>query len=174
MNVALDHIAALNGAAAALKNGDIPLFNRIGNSYAQATGKSAPTTFAALRDFVADEVGKAIIGSGGGVSDRSKAQDTISAANSPEQLAGTLGGFQRLMAGQLGGLKQQFMSSTGRSEAEFNAKLAPGTLKTLEHFHGGGQQIASGRAPPPVGTVVRGHRYTGGDPASQASWTVVQ
>lgn len=125
MNTAYDHIGTLQVAAQALQNGNTPMFNRLANSIATATGHAAPGNFDALRAFVADEVTKGIIGTAGGVGDRAEAARVISSASSPEQLAGILYGWKHLLAGQLRSQQQQYMDDTGFNVDRFKAKLSP-------------------------------------------------
>lgn len=123
----------------ALGNGDIQLFNRLGQGWAQQTGSPAPTNFDAAKQIVGDEIVKAIVGAGGGVGDREKAAETISRASSPQQLKGVIQTYQGLMSGQLAGLRQQYQKTTGLND--FEDYLAPETRQKLE--------IRS--APPPPG-----------------------
>jgi hypothetical protein len=143
LNVAVQHLDQLGALSQALDNGNVQLFNKIGQAYAQQTGNPAPTDFAAAKNLVADEVVKAIVGSGGGVQDRQDAAATISRASSPQQLAGVIQTYQHLMGGQLSGLKQQYEKTTGLHDfeeylaPETQAKLethaqAPGTRKTVK------------------------------------------
>jgi hypothetical protein len=129
-NVALAHLDTLDKAADALKNGDTPALNKIGNFIAEQTGQAAPTNFAGVKKIVGDEIVKAVVGSGGGVADREEAANTISRANSPAQLKGVIGQYKELMRGQLGGLKQQYEQSTMRKD--FDRFLSPAGVKT-EH-----------------------------------------
>jgi len=122
-NVALSHLDTLGGLADALQNGDIKVFNKLGNAYATQTGAPAPTNFESAKKIVADEIVKAIVGSGGGVADREAAANTISAASSPAQLKGVINTYKELMRGQLGGLRQQYETSTGRKD--FDRFLSP-------------------------------------------------
>jgi len=118
LSVATDHLNTLDSLADALNNSDVRLFNAIGNKFATETGQPAPTDFNAAKKIVADEIVKAIVGSGGGVSDREQAAKVIDAANSPQQLKGVIQTYKSLMGGQLGGLKQQYEASTGRKDFE--------------------------------------------------------
>lgn len=115
-NVALAHLDTLDTLAGALNNGDVQLFNKAGNFLQQQTGNPAPTNFVAAKKIVSDEIVKAIVGSGGGVADREEAARTISSANSPAQLKGVINTYKELMKGQLGGLRQQYETSTGRKD----------------------------------------------------------
>jgi hypothetical protein len=115
-NVALAHLDTLDKLSDALKNKDTQLINRIGNEFAAQTGSAAPVNFDAAKKIVADEIVKAIIGSGGGVTDREEAAKTVSRANSPEQLKGVIATYKELMRGQIGGLRQQYESTTGKQD----------------------------------------------------------
>jgi hypothetical protein len=66
-NVAISHLGTLDQLADALNNGNVQLINKIGNAYATQSGGTAPTDFNAAKKIVADEIVKAIVGSGGGV-----------------------------------------------------------------------------------------------------------
>jgi hypothetical protein len=135
LNVAVQHLDQLGQLSQALGNGDIQAVNRIGQFIGQQTGRPAPTNFNAAKQLVGDEIVKAIVGAGGGVGDREEAARNISAASSPQQLAGVIQTYKGLMAGQLSGLHQQYQKSTGLND--FEDYLAPETRAQLE-MHGAG------------------------------------
>jgi len=130
LNVAIQHLDTLGQLSDALNNGNVQLFNKIGNTVASQLGSPAPTNFNAAKAIVGDEIIKAIVGSGGALADRENAQNQISAASSPAQLSQVIQTYKQLMAGQLHGLRQQYESSTGAKD--FNDKLFPETIKQLE------------------------------------------
>lgn len=115
-NVALSHLDTLDQLADALNNGNMQIVNKIGNTYAEQTGGAAPTNFSAAKKIVADEIVKAIVGSGGGVADREEASKTIDKANSPAQLKGVINTYKELMKGQLVGLRDQYKATTGKDD----------------------------------------------------------
>lgn len=117
-NNSLLHLDTLDKLTGALNNGDIKLFNYVGNIFANQTGSPAPTNFESARDIVADEVIKAIIGAGGGVADRDKAQKAFNTANSPQALRGVFNTYKNLLGGQLLGLAHQYKNTTGRHDFE--------------------------------------------------------
>lgn len=156
-NVALSHLDTLGSMVGALQNGNVQLFNQLGNTVAQQFGAPAPTNFDAVKHIVGDEIVKAVVGSGGGVGDRDKASAAINSANSPQQLQGVIDSYKKLMAGQLHGLRQQYETSTGLHD--FFDKLSPEAI----------QEIGM-----PVGTIYKGRTYLGGDMSKQASWKPVQ
>lgn len=122
-SVGISHLNTLNTLADALDNGDTRLLNTAANAWKNQTGLPAPTDFNTAKQIVGDEIVKAIVGAGGGVGDRDKAQQVISAAGSPAELKGAINTYKSLMRGQLGGLQQQYENSTGRKD--FLTKLTP-------------------------------------------------
>jgi hypothetical protein len=129
LNVAIDHLGTMGELVTALKNGDIQTANKLGNTVATLIGKPAPTNFDAAKSIVGDEIVKAIVGAGGGVSDRKDAQASIDSAKSPEQLQGVIQTYQKLLAGQLGGLQRQYEQGTKRKD--FDRFLSPATKNLM-------------------------------------------
>lgn len=115
-NVALEHLDTLKELGNALANKDLQGVNKIANMWKTQTGDPGPTSFEGAKQLVADEVVKAIVGSGGGVHDREEAARTISAASSPDQLAGIIDTYKHLFGGQIKGLEEQYKASTKRDD----------------------------------------------------------
>jgi hypothetical protein len=131
LNVAVNHLDTAKELSTALNNNDIPMFNKAANALSQATGSPTVTNFDAARNIIADEVAKGVLGNGAGaLADRVEFSDKIRNSSSPAQLAGTIDTWQKLLAGQLGGLKQQF-KDVGGTENEFNRKISPRTQQVL-------------------------------------------
>ena len=131
-NVSLSHLDTLGQLADAMGNNDTTKINQVSNFFAKQTGQAAPTNFEAAKHIVADEVVKAIVGSGGALADREAAAKTIQAANSPAQLKGVIGTYKELMRGQLDGLQQQYEGSTGRKDFD---RFLSGTAKETRTRH---------------------------------------
>ncbi len=112
----LQHGDVLKQAAAALNNGDYPLLNRLANAVGTQAGSSAPATYNAIKDIYANEVVKAVVGSGGGVGDREKSQKVLADFSNPATVAGVTDGYQKLMAGQLVDLQQQYKAGTQKDD----------------------------------------------------------
>lgn len=129
LNVAISHLDTLGHLSDALGNGNLQVANSIGQGYAQQTGSAAPTNFDTAKTIVGDEITKAIIGTGGSQADRDKAQSVISRANSPAQLKGAIQTYQKLLGGQLRGLRQQYETTT--KAKNFNDYLSPETQTIL-------------------------------------------
>jgi hypothetical protein len=141
MNVAVDHLDTLDKAAKALNNGDLRLFNQIGNEYQRNVGGPAITDFNSIKSIVGSEVAKAVSGSGGSaLGDREEIRREIDASNSPAQLAGVIRKYQDLMVGQLKGLKTQYEDSGLK---DFDKKLAEPTRRVLTRVENESKQTRS-------------------------------
>jgi hypothetical protein len=128
LNVAVDHLDTLSEAAKALENKNIPLFNEIGNMYSKNTGSPQVTDFNALKSIVGSEVAKAVAGGATALGDREEIRREINAASSERQLLSAIEKYQKLMAGQVKGLKQTYESAGLK---DFDNKLLPRTQKVL-------------------------------------------
>lgn len=146
-NVLVDHLSTLDEAAQALKNGDKRLFNTWKQNWAAQTGDTAPTNFDGVKALVGDEIVKAVVGSAGALGDREEVKKDLDRASSPKQLAELVDRYRKLALGQLKGLRQEFVTSTGMTKDDFNAKLLPGTLASL------GENKGKGSAPDAEGWV---------------------
>ena len=113
LSVATNHLDQLAEAAHALAQHNIPAANAIINTYARHTGNPSITTFNAMSGVVADEVVKALIGSGGAESDREGIRDAFKAADSPAQRQAVIQHYEGLLGGQLNGLRRQYQHATG-------------------------------------------------------------
>ncbi len=98
--VAGQHLDQLAPLVQALDNGNNQTVNMIGNAIAAWNGGTAPTNFDAAKDVVSKEVVKAIVGSGGGVSERGELAEQLSKAKSPQQLLGVIQQYRGLMGAQ--------------------------------------------------------------------------
>lgn len=115
-NVGIAHLNTLDKLADALHNGNIQQINRFAQEVSQQTGGAAPTNFNAAKKIVGDEIVKAIVGAGGGVSDREEVGKQMARANSPAQLKGVISTYKELMNGQLGGLQKQYEAATRKTD----------------------------------------------------------
>jgi len=115
LNVVQDHLGTLTEVAKDLGNSEIPFVNAVGNKIAQWTGQPAPSSFAAVKTVVADELTKAILGTAGALGDRNAMKEEINAASSPAALSGVINKWQKLIAGQVNGLSDQYKSGGGNN-----------------------------------------------------------
>jgi hypothetical protein len=133
--VAGQHLDQLGGLVDALDNGNMQIVNNLGNAYASQTGSPAPTNFDAAKDVVSKEVMKAIVGGGGGVSEREELSKSMSAANSPAQLKGVIAQYRNLMSAQHDALLQQ-RRAAGLSDAtlpKYISESAPSVAGNSVH-----------------------------------------
>ncbi len=132
LGVVVDHLATLRELGGALQNGDVPLFNRVAQSWAEQTGQAPPTNFDTAKRIVGAEIIKALGVAGAGTADeRKEAADAFSRARSPEQLDGAIKTAQKLLVGQVNGLRRQFIQSTGLPAEAFDNMLGPEAKKFL-------------------------------------------
>lgn len=142
-NVALSHLDTLDKLSDALKNNDTQMVNKVSQYFSQQSGAPAVTNFDTAKKVVADEVVKAIVGSGGGVHDREEAARVILSSNSPAQLKQSINTYRTLMYGQLDGLEQQYSSTTGKKD--FERFLSPEAQASRPHRTA---PASAGGAPP--------------------------
>lgn len=142
-NVGISHLNTVAELADALGNGDTPALNRISQAIAEATGGAAPTNLETAKEVVKAEIVKAVSGAGGGAGDRERALAGIDKAASPAQLKGAIGVAQKLMGGQLGGLRRQYEQSTGRKD--FESLLSPDAAPYLATKEGMGDEGAGSK-----------------------------
>lgn len=116
LNVAIEHMDTARSLGMALQNKDIPAFNAAAQMIAQQTGRAAPTSFDAVKDILADEVVKGVLGGAGAMEDRKKMADNIKRSSSPQQLNGVLNTWTELLSGQLKGLEKQYEGATGMKD----------------------------------------------------------
>jgi hypothetical protein len=155
LNVAVSHLGTLDTAAAALRSGDIRVFNQFKQAWQRETGKTAPTDFNAVKELVADEIVAAVVPGVGALADRKALKETIMAKSSPAQLQGVIKQYKELLGGQLGGLEQQYTAAT--SKTDFKQRyLTPEAIAALTP---GQKALPVGAAstttsPPPAGATV--------------------
>jgi len=155
-NTALQHLDVLQQAAADLNTGDVQAVNGFVQAVATEFGRPEAVDFNSAKEVVADELIKAVIGSGGGVTDRQAAKDKLKAQMSPEQMAGALSIQKGLLAGRLDSLHRAYVETTNgndfarylspaAAQAMMNAGMDPtAPPKTGADAPAGGQQAGSG------------------------------
>lgn len=132
---ATQHLQVLGNLANALANGDTRAINAARNAVRTQFGSAARTNFDGAKQLVANEVQKAVAGVPGGEAERQSLMNAISSASSPQQLAGIIATFEKLMTGQLNALGQQYKSGTQRGD--FSQRfLTPAVRKIYESYGG--------------------------------------
>ena len=131
INTAVAHIGTAMELASALYNGDVQAVNRLRQEFKEQFGQEAPTNFNLARQIVGQEIVKAIVLGGGGVTERQDAQSHIDTAESPEQLQGAARTAKSLLAGQLRSAEKRYEGSVGGTDFK-ERFLLPETLKELQ------------------------------------------
>lgn len=137
--VAGQHLDQLDGLVDALNNNDTQLINKIGNTIATQTGSPAPTNFEAVKEIVSKEVIKAIVASGGGVSERKELADLMSQTHAPRQLKEAIKHFRTLMSVQHDALLTQ------RRAAGLPDSTLPNYAPSGEDIHSQADAILRGK-----------------------------
>ena len=171
LNVVVSHLQTMQELGTALKNGDMVAFNHLAQIYAEQTGSPVPTNFDTAKQIVGAEVIKAIGVAGAGTqSERQEASNAFTNARSPEQLNQAINVARRLLVGQLNGLRQQFVTSTGLPVSTFDGMLDP---KTRDFFGDNKTSSANtaGAAPHEASTAAPVHVSTPEEAAKLAPGT---
>lgn len=131
LNVAVSHLETLRELGKAMGNGDINLINAAKQRFSEEFGVPAPTNFDAAKAIVADEVAKSVIGGQNAQSDRETFAASLKRSRSMDQIEGAIGTFQKLLGGQLKGLRGQYERTTGAKDFD-ETFLTEETRKALE------------------------------------------
>ena len=121
LNVGIDHLETFREFAEALHNKDVKGINRLRNKLAIQLSNEDLAAFEVTKTIVSTEVAKAITGSNVMTyDDRSAFGEQVSAAQSYDEIVAAITAAQKLMAGQLEGLEQQYISATSPQYREKN------------------------------------------------------
>jgi len=133
INTAVSHINIFKPVIDQLANGNVSIFNNIGNTWNQKVmGSPAPTNFNAVRDFVAGEISKAVLPGGGGEAERQQIAAGASSANSAQALQSVVQKWQELLAGKTHYAKFNWDNATRGRYGSFESRfLLPETQAAL-------------------------------------------
>lgn len=146
-NTALQHLDVLSQAAANLNTGDVQAVNGFVQAVATEFGRPEAVDFNSAKDVVADELVKAVIGTGGGVTDRDKAQQAFKSINSPAQMAGVINVQKGLLAGRLDSLHRAYVETA--KGTDFPVFLSPLAAQTMrDHGFDPAAEPQTGQTPP--------------------------
>jgi hypothetical protein len=172
LDVAMDHLTSLGELVDALNNGSVNTINAVANRLkTEFNLDTAPVTIEAARSIIGTEIVKAVAGGANALADREEARAPLDPKLGPKELHAVIAEDKRLMAGQLRGLEQQYLSAVvppnkrGDKDAEEQArrayryKLFPETLTELERaatpVAGGKTAGGSTRTEPAAGPDLR-------------------
>lgn len=143
INTAVQHMALLDPLIDNLGNTSSPIYNKAANIFKKQTGSTAPTDFAAIKEFVKGEVAKAVLPGGGGEHEREALGAPLDAANSNAALKSAVQKVQAALAGKTEALRFQWDTGTNGTQGDFDKFLMPETKKAL-----GGHSATLQSAPP--------------------------
>jgi hypothetical protein len=147
-NTAVGHINTLKPLIDQLNNGNVAVFNNIGNWWNQnILGKPAPTDFKGVRSFVAGEISKAVLPGGGGEQERLELANQASSANSGPALHSILERWQELLASKANAMRNKWDIGTQGQHGSFDQFLLPATKTALGIGDSPERTPASGRPP---------------------------
>jgi hypothetical protein len=132
-NTAINHLNTLHDLAESLNNNDVTMFNKIANGWGSAFGKPEPKSFDAAKKIVGDEIVKSIIGTGGGVADREKAEEILGRDIGPEQIDSVIATLKELMGGQLFSIAKTYENAGIKN---FEKKLTPEAAEVFDELKG--------------------------------------
>jgi hypothetical protein len=134
LNVFVQHSDLLDQMADAMNNGDTKGYNVLANIRKDQTGQAAPNSMKAVAQIWANELQKATLGEPGGEMERQALAAAASPNLAPQVIHDLVGKAKHLAAGQLSGLRQQFVTSTQLPASEYDAKLFPATAEALNGY----------------------------------------
>lgn len=132
-NTAVEHLKLLQEAGDNLNNGNIQAFNNIAQQFGIATGQPEAVEFNAVKSAVAGELSKTFKGTGATDAEIADINQTINAAQSPEQITGAVDYYTRLMGGKMKALEGQY------TEGKQGKPNFPGTTPPLGGGNGAGK-----------------------------------
>jgi len=195
-NTAIGHLADMSDAALKLNNigtagyGAVPFSANIAhgvNEIGNTKGNNAPAVnaFNDIRQRYVEEITRFYSGGPGAQAERERALSTFDAAKTPKELASAIAAEGELMHSKLSAIQEQVKSVLGEQGLEKFPIVKPKSEDALKRIDGNVRKL-NGEAPssaasqqtpapaPTVGTVQKGYRFKGGNPADPASWDKVQ
>lgn len=175
INTAIGHLVSLARAAKALNNSNFKAYNSLSNYMIDEVGDPRVNNFNMKRNAVATELAKVFKGTGGApaLAEIHDWQQTINAAQSPEQLRDAVMSGVELLNSRLDALGAQYQAGMGRSWDPMEM-LTPHAKEEYEALTSGaifsdskepGKTAGMLDAPPPgvelSGGGVKGYRFTG-------------
>lgn len=130
LNNAISHMDTMDSLAKALDNGQVTQVNRWKQVWADQTGHPAPGNFDAAKQIVTEEVGKAVLPSGGVGAERLEILANANRAKAYPELLGVMKTWKKLLSGQMNDLKLQYRNATGLDN--FDEMMTPQALRELQ------------------------------------------
>ena len=154
INTMTEHLGTMEKAINALKLGQIPAANKIGQAIGIQFGDDAATNAQVIRGFLSGEVAK--VASGGHLTEGEigKAESNIKTAGSPAQAMGALSTMREIAGGKLTALNQDYQRITGKNLAE-GGRLTPATAAAFQDVFAKQNQQHQGNEQSPTAPTVQ-------------------
>lgn len=181
LNTAMGHLGTLSDIAEELDNfssvgpGGIltSTANKARNAAKELRQDPSIVKFNTARDKVAEEFTRLYRGAGGSESDIKREIENLNAANSPPQLRQAIKVMADLARSKAVSLGDQYNLGMGTTKDPLEL-VKPHARDVFERVEqratAATPSAAKAKAPPAVGTVVKGHKFLGGDPADEMNW----
>lgn len=118
------HLAALDGLADALNNGNVPLFNSVAQTVETATGNTskqkAVTNFNTLSNTLASELTKFYRNNGGSEQDVKEFRSQLNPTNSPTQIHAAIQQMAGAVLSKIGALNDSYNAGMGKTTDGLN------------------------------------------------------
>ena len=131
IEVARQHMSTLLEAGEALKNDPVKAVNFLKNWVSDQFGGVAPNDFEGIKQLVANEIIKGTLPSGGGVQEREKFAQRLSASTTPAAFIEQLKTVDKLMNAQVDRYRNVYVQSGLGSEEDFNRRYSKAVKGSL-------------------------------------------
>lgn len=176
LNTMMGHLAVLNTAAEALKNGDVTFINKIANKFGMATGATAPAVYNTIVHRLGPEVTKAYLAAGGSVGERGTNEADFDSSLGPDQIKQNIGVSALLADSKIKALQDQYQRGTyGKGKQKLMSDEAEAARQSLTRqapaaLRGGAAKALTGKQKStgnPVYSLDGGKTWLPGKPPSQ-------
>jgi len=133
-NTAMAHLGLLNDAIDALGNGNMKLFNSLGQKYKEQTGSTVGATFDTVKQAVSGELAKVTGSLSQGEQEAIKGP--LDKSNSPQALKAAVRSAVQIMDGKIGALHQRYVNILHEEPDE--PLIDPEAQKVRDRLLGGG------------------------------------
>jgi hypothetical protein len=178
LNTALGHAGDLDGQIDALHNSGIQPLNVVGNAVGTRISddrRAAINTFNLTKEALMHEAMKVFSGSAGSLTEFEQLASTLEANDGPKSQHAVLRKLVGLLASKMDALGEQYKTGMGK-ELDQSQIMSPHAQDVFAKISGLPRSTthataASGQpTTPPIGAVVKGYRFLGGNPADPHSW----
>jgi hypothetical protein len=137
------HAEAAKDLFTALDNPtDIRRLNQAYNFFREEFGVAAPTQVSLAKQFIADEMAKAVLNGPGALDDRKHFAEALSRSASKAQFAGDLDTTMKFAVEQMKGHEQQYKSMTKSNRADFQERFLDPQMRAIYNKYGGGRRTS--------------------------------